>query len=162
MFYFNEKDLKTKQDYINALDELNTYYKLEAESFDFGSGLIENDMSYGSERAYYKKDIEYLENIIDNWDYSTTMNNRNNRKSMKKRPHKSYYLYKEKKHLKRLKRVSFMLVSNQGEWKKRFYRGKYSPHLKKVSNKKVRNYKGSLPPKGNTHRKIYDFWWNLY
>ena len=33
--------------------------------------------------------------------------------------------------------------------------------LKRVSSKKVRIYP-DLPQKGNSYRKVFDYWWSLY
>ena len=45
---------------------------------------------------------------------------------------------------------------------KRYYRGQRSKYLKKISNKKIRKYKGELPKHGSRFHKIYDFWYELY
>ena len=38
---------------------------------------------------------------------------------------------------------------------------KYQRFGKKASSAKVRKYK-DLPPKGNTYRRVFDYWWMLY
>lgn len=43
----------------------------------------------------------------------------------------------------------------------RFYRGKRSKYLKKLSNKKVRKYDGEISGKGG-YKKLFDYWWELY
>ena len=45
---------------------------------------------------------------------------------------------------------------------KRYYRGSNSNYHKKMSNKKIRRYKGELPKNGNLSHRLYDFWWELY
>ena len=44
---------------------------------------------------------------------------------------------------------------------KRLYRGSRSKLLKKLSNKKIRRYKGYIP-NGRWCYKIYDYWWEMY
>jgi len=50
---------------------------------------------------------------------------------------------------------------NNTKYIKRYYRGRRSPTLKKIGNKKVRRYKGYIPNNGG-YKKIFDFWWELY
>ena len=55
-------------------------------------------------------------------------------------------------------------VKNPKPYYKRLYRGRgkgMSYYHKKMSNKKIRRYKGELPKKGNLAHRLYDFWWEL-
>lgn len=55
-------------------------------------------------------------------------------------------------------------VQNLKPYYKRLYRGRgkgMSYYHKKMSNKKIRRYKGELPKKGNMSHRLYDFWWEL-
>lgn len=56
-------------------------------------------------------------------------------------------------------------VENSKPYYKRLYRGRgrhsNSNYHKKMSNRKIRRYKGELPKKGNLSHKLYDFWWEL-
>lgn len=55
-------------------------------------------------------------------------------------------------------------VKNPKPYYKRCYRGRgkgVSHYHKKMSNKKIRKYKGELPKKGNFGHRLYDFWWEL-
>lgn len=57
-------------------------------------------------------------------------------------------------------------IKNPKPYYKRQYRGRgrrsgTSLH-KKLSNRKIRRYKGSLPVKDNAAHKLYDFWGELY
>lgn len=55
-------------------------------------------------------------------------------------------------------------VQNLKPYYKRLYRGRgkgMSYYHKKMSNKKIRRYKGELPKKGNLSHRLYDFWWEL-
>lgn len=54
-------------------------------------------------------------------------------------------------------------IENQKPYYKRLYRGKgrnsdYN-YQKKMSNRKIRRYKGELPKKGNLCHKLYCSWW---
>lgn len=52
---------------------------------------------------------------------------------------------------------------------KPYYKGQYcgrgkhsaSHYHKKMSNRKIRRYKGELPKKGNLGHRLYDFWWKI-
>ena len=55
-------------------------------------------------------------------------------------------------------------VENPKPYYKRLYRGRgkgMSYYHKKMSNRKIRRYKGELPKKGNSGHRLYDFWWGL-
>lgn len=45
---------------------------------------------------------------------------------------------------------------------KRYYRGRRSKYLKKISNRKIRRHKCELPKHGSQFHRIYDFWYELY
>lgn len=54
-------------------------------------------------------------------------------------------------------------VENSKPYYKRLYRGRgkgMSYYHKKMSNRKIRRYKGKIP-NGNCCYKLYDFWWQL-
>jgi len=67
-YTYNEKELVTKEDYILKLAEIKAYRELDGQDFDFGTGIIINDMSFGSEDAYYEMDLQSLEEAIEYWD----------------------------------------------------------------------------------------------
>lgn len=157
-WYYNSSDFKTKQDILDEFNEINAYSKLDGEDFDFGTGLIINEMSLGSEDAYYEMDLQSLEEALEYWDYKRPVE----KKKKKHKPTKRYFAEKEKRDLKRLHEISPESVWDRDNWLKRGYRGSRSAHLKKVSNKKVRRYKGELSKKGTDYRKVYDYWYILY
>jgi hypothetical protein len=156
---YSEEDLKTKQDYINLLEEIESYRSLDGKDFDFGTGTIVNDMSYGSEDAYYEMDIQTLEEIIKWWEYD---NKPKIKHKLRYKPSRYYLKEKERKRLNYLSKVSWHLVIERDDFKQRCYLGKRSAYLKKKSNKKVRKYNRGLPIKGNTYRKIFDYWWEMF
>lgn len=61
--------------------------------------------------------------------------------------------------------VKGQYVENPKPYYKRLYRGKgrhsNSNYHKKMSNRKIRRYKGELPKKGNLSHRLYDFWWQM-
>ncbi|UUV46285.1 hypothetical protein [Bacillus phage vB_BanS-Thrax2] len=152
-------EAKTKEDFINLLNEINAYRELDGQDFDFGTGLIKNDMSFGSEDAYYEMDIWSLESIIENFDYPVYRI----KKKRKQRPNKHARKRKQIQDMERMRHDDnwFYPVYNNDKYNKRYYRGKRSAFLKKVSSKKIRNHKGSFQPKGNKHKRVFDFWWEL-
>lgn len=51
-------------------------------------------------------------------------------------------------------------IENSKPYYKRLYRSNSNYH-KKMSNRKIRRYKGELPKKSNLCHRLYDFWWEL-
>lgn len=57
---------------------------------------------------------------------------------------------------------SWMAFKNGSKkFPKKVYYGKRSKYLKRLSNKKVRMYKGDLDPKSNKFHRIFEFKWQL-
>ena len=97
--------------------------------------------------------------------------------SNKKRSTKRERDIKYKSHLKHLSEISNYpkpvyyideikikrchYIKNPKPYYKRLYRDKYSPYLKKISNRKIRRYKGEMSNGWNCHR-LFDFWWEMY
>lgn len=52
-------------------------------------------------------------------------------------------------------------IENPKPYYKRIYRGQRSKYIKKLSNRKIRRYKGELS-KGYMCHKLYDFWNEMY
>lgn len=52
-------------------------------------------------------------------------------------------------------------IANPRPYYKRLYRGQRSKYIKKLSNRKIRRYKGELS-KGYMCHKLYDFWNEMY
>jgi hypothetical protein len=164
MWIIDTDEARTKEDYINLLNEINAYRELDGQDFDFGTGLIINEMSFGSEDAYYEMDIWSIESLIEYWDYEFPKKNR----KKKKRENKYARNRKHKNNLWKMIDDDWMPIWNCGKWfeeetryPKRYYRGKRSAYLKKQSNKKIRQYKGGFEPKGNKFHRVFDFWWEL-
>lgn len=177
---YNTNELITKEDYIDALNEILAYRALDGEDFDFGNGLITNEMSLGSEDAYYEMDIWTLESLLECWDcsYCRARNVEDKKKKHKHKPNRHKLNSKHKnKTIKNSKRNDYYpvywkasgVIDKYGDYDetnskghyKRYYRGSRSKFLKKLSNKKIRNYRGYVENKGNKHKRLYDFWWEL-
>lgn len=163
--YNSDEELKTKGDYINLLNEIEAYRELDGQDFDFGTGLIKNEMSFGSEDAYYEMDVWELESIIEYWDHDNP-----NRKHKKHKKHENKYV-RNRKHKDKLWKMVDQQWTNvwkngkwfeEGTYPKRYYRGKRSSYLKKQSNKKIRQHKGDFQHKGNKCKRVFNFWWELY
>lgn len=158
-FYYDKSELKTLNDYILQLKEIEAYRELDGQDFDFGEGLIINEMSLGSEDAYYEMDIQMLEDKIMHYDYEDECNKV--KSNNKYKLHRRDYKQKEKKRLEFLSKVSWIGVMERSGYLQRCYRGKRSAHLKKQSNRKIRYYKGDISSKGRMCHKLFDFWWEL-
>lgn len=166
MEWFIDNELvKTKEGCIILLEEINAYRELDGQGFDFCGVTTPNKMSFGSEEFYYKRAINYLENKIKFWneEHSKSVNKKSKNKRINR--HKLNQQHKNKLLKDADKDWTSVLMTegwNEGRiYPKKYYRGKRSSHLKKQSNRKIRRYKGHLPPKGNTCHKIFDFWWEL-
>ena len=70
-------------------------------------------------------------------------------------------MLREKERLEELRNMSWMTTVDRGNWLQRCYRGKRSAYLKRQASKAARRYEGGYPPKGNVHRKTFDYWWEL-
>lgn len=114
----------------------------------------------------------------DIYDQETTLKNHSKQKRKNKRERDQ----KHKNHLKFLAEnvsgypspaiyMNVIWIKGQGyvenpkPYYKRLYRGRgrhsNSNYHKKMSNRKIRRYKGELPKKGNLSHRLYDFWWEL-
>lgn len=173
-------DLSTKEDCIDRLKEIEAYYELDGEAFDFGTGVILNNLTLGNEFFYYKKDIRILKFIIEDWDKNHNTYDDMDideleacheywyppiKHSKKQRENKYARNRKHKDRLIKQKEFEWYPVYqstwNDAKYPKRYYRGKRSKMLKKQSSKIIRNHQGEFQKKGNKHKRVFDFWWEL-
>ena len=79
-------------------------------------------------------------------------------------------LEKEKKNNERIYRINrtrycpsgiYLKERDGKQWYTHYYRGKRSKYLKRLSNRKIRKYKGEISGKG-WYKKLFDYWWELY
>jgi len=148
--------IKTKEDAIARLVELEAYRRLEGVSFDFGTGLIKNELSFGTEEAYWKIEVLFLRDLIEDWlentKYPPKVNhkrrlNRHARKRVGKR-----------KILKLAKVADWAVGYNDGETRyRRFYISGSRKYAKWRTNHVVRN-NTSFPLIGNGYRKCFGYW----
>lgn len=156
---YDNKILKTKQDYINQLNEIKAYRSLDGLDFDFGTGLIVNDSSYGSEDAYYEMDIQNLEDTTEHWDEYIGKSKYSKKKF---RLHKYHKLEIDKRKLITLSKVSWVYTRNCNTHLKRCYIGRRTSYLKKYSNRIVRKSAYDMSVKGNVYRRLFDYWWAIF
>lgn len=142
-FMFYGEDLKDEQDYIDLLIEIEAYQNIDGEDFDFGNGLITNEMSYGSEDAYYEMDIQTLEDIIEYWESDNSVI-----KTRKKpKTHRKYLQKKQDNRLKKILHPSPSLVTQKDGWIERCYQRHQTFHPKKVSKQKSSQVSKRIPTK---------------
>lgn len=168
-YMYHGDGLKTKQDCIDRLEELQAYYRMDVAEF-----------------YYYSKDMGILEYIIMNWDAihmidydSMDIDEREQCAEYWYPPIKHNKKQRQNKYARNRKHKDEMLKKIDNDWypvwnsgsvysddgdrfPKRYYRGKRSKLLKIQSNRKIRRYKGSFQKKGSGFHKVFDFWWELY
>jgi len=155
-YIYNEDIIETKQDAINQLKEIEAYRNLEGLSFDFGNGLIQNDLSYGTEEAYWEMDIQDLEDLIEYWDYDIkSQSKKKHRQRLNKHIRK---MIGKRKLIKLSKTSSWTVYYNEEE--NRYIRCYYSGRkgfAKWCSKRAVRN-RNDFSLKGAGYRKCFDYW----
>lgn len=112
------------------------------------------------EKDKINSDIKRLHKIKNNLFAKNIL--KKDEKSKPVRPHSYHLKKKEKKHIEELQKKTIFSVEDRGTHLTRCYRGKRSKFLKKVSNKRVRVYKGELKGKNCDYRRVFNFWWELY
>lgn len=184
-YYYQYYLLNSPQDYIDLYNEIQSYVKNEyEESFDFGEGEMFMEQLHGSEDGYYEMDLDglkpylydclsnnyyiyddqhdYFKCDLDYWMQNLPKNN-------KYPEHKSFYAKRYKNHLKQLTIETSMSAGwFDYEWDefythstgigylKRYYAPRRAKYLRKLGNKKVRQYRKGLSNGGN-YRKVFDF-----
>jgi len=163
-YIYDEKNIKSKEDAIIALEEIRAYQSLEGLPFDFGDGLIQNDLSYGTEHVYWKMDAQVLEDIIEDWEKDIEWANWSETQSKKKK-HKNKRLNKHlrkiigKRKLINLFKASWWIVY-YNEKENRYIRCYYSGRkgfAKWCSDRAVRN-RNDFSLIGAGYRKCFNYW----
>lgn len=148
---------KQLEEYILDLEEIKAYRALEGVSFDFGTGLIENDLSYGTEEAIWEMEQQDLEEIINKWD------------GQKFNPKKKKYKinYYDRKQIDRIKlrklatHVYTIYYDNKEGRYKRFYISGCRKYAKWCTNRAIR-HRNDFPLKGSGYRKAFDYTWCIW
>ena len=152
-----------------TIEEVKTYRQLENEVFNFGEDNMKMEGWYGSEDTYYKMDIQNHEAYISEKQYykdyivpqmelmecDIANKKRLNRYDRKK-------ITKQK--LLELDKIPYYGITwNKGEYIVKMYlgRGMITSFYKRVSNKKVRRFKGNIP-KGNWYRRLFDYQYTIW
>jgi hypothetical protein len=148
---------KQLEEYILDLEEIKAYRSLEGVSFDFGTGLIENELSYGTEEALWEMEQQNLEEIIDNWD--------SEKQNTKKKKHKlNHYNQKQidKIKLKKLANHVYTIYFNdKAGIYKRFYISGCRKYAKWCTNRTIR-HRNDFPLKYSGYRKTFDYSWCIW
>jgi hypothetical protein len=152
-----EKELK---EYILDLIEIEAYRTLEGQSFDFGTGVIHNDFSYGTEEAILEMQQQDLEEIIYYWGWDDYLYIKR-----KKKYKLNYYARKQisKIKLEKLAKVSWYAAyysERVGRYVRCYLSGRKG-YAKYCSKRVVRN-RNDFPLKGNGYRRAYDYWWIVF
>lgn len=159
-----------EEEYILDIKELIAYRTLEGQDFDFGNGLIKNDLTFGTEEAYWQMEQQDLESIIcdDDGDKDGYVSKFDWLRKPKLKIPKLYPYYRKKitRHkLIKLKDIARWIYVSYDEYKKYYSRRhggqKVKRDLKQISRRKVRNRKDFLL-RGNGYKRVYDYWWELW
>ena len=136
-------------------DELETYRRLNGQSFDFGTGLITWD-DPKNEDIFLKMEQLDIENYMDNLE-----NNHQNKFNQKIRKRLNKYSRKQidKIKLKKLSKISWWnCYFNEKENRYiRCYLSGRKGYAKWCSKKAVR-HRNDFSLKGNGYRRVYDYW----
>lgn len=151
-----------------TIDEIIAYRELENETFDFGEGKMKMEGLLGSEDAYYEMCIPnescYINYDKFEFNYNTDQYEYiyHEPKSKKKIRLTQYYKKQiDQNKMNKLRKYGWWIVSDKGLYKKRCYYSERKFIAKRITNKKIRKYKGEIG-NGNCYRKIYDYWWNVF
>jgi len=158
MKYIYQNNIKTKQDAINQLKEIEAYRSLEGSPFNFGNGLINNELSYGTEEAYWKYDSRTLEDLIEYWDWNKYKRKvKNNRLN-----HYARKIINKRKLIKLSKTSSWNIYYDEKE--NRYIRCYYSGRkgYAKWRSKRVVRKRNDFPLKGSGYRKCFDYWYTVF
>jgi len=146
-----------KEDIQILINELEAYRILDGRPFDFGTGLIENDSSFGSEDVYYRMDIQSLEELL--LDYKVV-------NTKKKKVRLNRYARKKirNRRLNRLNRTKTITVSYSDDKRRliHYYESGRRGHAKWRSRKVVRKSSDFSTKKSNSYRKLYDYWNDIW
>ena len=149
---------KQLEEYILDWIELEAYRTLEGVPFDFGTGLIKNDLSFGTEEAYWEMEQQDLEEIINNCGHEK-------QESKKKKYRLNHY---KRKRIDRIKKEKLAKISWFPVWydeDKKQYRHLYlsgcRKYAKRQTNKIIRNT-NNFQLKGSGYRKTFDYWNTLF
>jgi len=160
MIYKNYNQ-KIKENINIEIEEFETYRNLDGDAFDFGNGLIKNDMSFGSEDVYYKITINSLKELLYELENKHI-------KQKNKKPRVNRYKRKKitKYKLEKLYKKSWMQVY-YSEKKQRYikcYISNRKKYAKYCTNRKIRNGNSNnfKMLKSCSYRRVYDYWWNVY
>lgn len=148
---------KQLEEYILDWIELEAYRSLEGVPFDFGTGLIKNDLSFGTEEAIWEMEQQDVEEIIRWWNY--------NKPKPKKQKYKiNHYERKQIDKIKLRELADYACTIYYNERKERyvrFYLSGCRQYAKWCTNRKIR-HKNDFPLKHSGYRKAFDYTWCIW
>jgi hypothetical protein len=156
------------------LKELEAYRTLEGRPFDFGHGDVPNDLTFGTEEAYWEMEIQEIESVL--YDYCDDLimyypdtNNINHKNKSTTKKNRYLNKLKSKEKLIQLNHTANWIYVSYDEDKKyysrRFSGQKVKRDTKQQSRRRVRNRVKALSDfsiKGCEYRRLYDYWWELW
>lgn len=152
------------------LIEIRAYRALQSAPFDFGTGIIYYDDTYGSEDAYYEMYEQELEDYLDgliwkrrfNYNHPDNIPKKKFKKRLNKYLRKKITLQKYEKLGKILRHGCYgVYYDKQKQRYTRIYLSGRRKVIRKESEKKVRktnNFKFN----GSNFKKVHDFWYELF
>lgn len=139
--------------------EIESYRELEGEVFDFGTGQMRMEGLLGSEDAYYEMDLQEHSEIRKQSEFDTLQD------TAKEPAHKENKMWQRKaidqEKMRKLQERTWEFVWDRGSHLQRSYYSRRRKVLLRVSNKKVRKYRGDLV-NGSHYKRVYDLYWNLF
>ena len=150
-----------------TIEEVKAYRQLENETFNFGEGDMKMSRMYGSEDVYYKMDIQNYEDYLNQKqyyeDYIVPQMEFMECDIANKQRLNGYDRKKiTKQKVLELHQCNYKDITCDNETHiKRIYLGSKTSYFKRVSNKRVSNYKGNIP-KGNWYRRLFNYQYTIW
>ncbi len=126
-----------------------SYYNYKNyQEYDFGEGKVIAKQPLDFEVEFYDENPP---------------NTSNNNIQSNNKPRLNQYKRKKitQRKLKKLHRERCYSVWNRGKYYDKYYLSGRKKVAKKITNKKLRQYKGYVGDGGN-YRKFHDYWWNIF
>lgn len=147
---------------LNLL-EVQAYRELESQTFNFNGYIMRNDGEYdfGSEDAYYKMKIQSLEDSL----LDLRFEEKYGKIKKKKKRRLNRYATKQITQTKLKKLSLYTWWTTYHHEKENYYERCYvsgrKGYAKYCSKRRVRN-NNNFALKGNSYRKLYDLWWEVF
>jgi hypothetical protein len=159
-FYAREIASMNRTEIEELYADIQAYRSLEGLEFDFGDGMILNELLQGTEEAYWEMDLQDLEDLLSYYE--------NRPPPLPKKVRLNRYECKKitQKKLKKLHDLHCYFVRIDSFNELGFYRRVYLSgrrgYAKWCSRRAVRNREDFTTYKSNSYRKVFDYGWTLY